>query len=392
MAPVKKAKIGLVTTSRSEFGLLSMLIKTLANHKMFYFELYVTGNHLCVEQGLTVNEIIANNIAITETIEIMHSGDSGFAKAKTSASAMSKFCDLFIDKQPDLLIMMGDRYELLGIASAAALMSIPIAHFSGGEITQGVIDDTVRHAITKMSQLHFVSNIDHYHRVLQLGEMPETIFTVGEPGLDNILNQSFMSIAEFQRSINFTLEKPFCIFTFHPVPLDQGLKPAQQLKEVLIALNYLVKSRNVIITAPNSDEGANEILPLLTRFAKQHKDSVVFVKSLGFKRYLNALKLCDFVIGNSSSGLIEAPSFYKPAVNIGCRQQGRLRGSNVIDATIESSTIVKAIAKAQTSVFRRFIKGFENPYGSGNTVKQVVEVLENLTWPIECRKKFFDIG
>ncbi|AUL72141.1 UDP-N-acetylglucosamine 2-epimerase (hydrolyzing) [Pseudoalteromonas sp. 13-15] len=392
MASVKKTKIGLVTTSRSEFGLLSMLIKTLANHTMFNFELYVTGNHLCVEQGLTINEIIENNIAITATVEIMHRGDSGFAKAKTSANAMSKFCDLFIDKRPDLLIIMGDRYELLGIASAAALMSVPIAHFSGGEITQGVIDDTIRHAITKMSQLHFVSNIEHYDRVLQLGEMQETIFTVGEPGLDNIFNQPFMSIAEFQSSISFTLDKPFCILTFHPVPLDQGLKPEKQIKQVLIALQSLVKSHSIIITAPNSDEGADEILPLLTKFAEQYKDSVVFFKSLGFKRYLSALKLCDFVIGNSSSGLIEAPSFNKPAVNIGSRQQGRLRGANVIDTTIESSNIEKAIGKAQSSVFRHYIKGFENPYGSGNTVKQVVEVLENLTWPIECRKKFVDIG
>lgn len=387
-----KPKIAIVTTSRAEFGLLCPLIKVLAKSNEYVFELYVTGNHLCEFQGNTIKEIEDEGIIISQTIEIIHHGDSAFAKAKTSANAMSKFSELFSKRNPDLVIIMGDRYELLGIAGAAALMSIPIAHFSGGEITEGVIDDAVRHAITKLSQLHFVSNSVHYDRLLQLGESPSSVHNVGEPGLDNIVNESLLEIQALQSSLDFKLEKPFCIFTFHPVPNDEELSPKQQLEVVLSALEVLVYKYKIIITSPNSDEGGESLLPLLTDFQLKNKDSVLFIKSLGFKRYLSALKLCDFVIGNSSSGLIEAPSFFKPAINIGCRQKGRLRGENIIDVAVNKDAILAGVAQSQLSDFKQTLTGSENPYGRGDTVGQVLRILGNIDWPINCRKPFFDLG
>ncbi|TMN93829.1 UDP-N-acetylglucosamine 2-epimerase (hydrolyzing) [Pseudoalteromonas phenolica] len=390
--PTQLPTIMLITSSRAEFGVLYWLIKALHTSEHFNFELVVTGNHLVPEQGYTLNEIEGEAIEITECVDIMLAGSSRCAKAKSSALGMMSFADVFARREPDLVMVMGDRYELLGIVSAAALMSIPVSHFSGGEITEGVIDDTVRHTLTKMSQLHFVSNESHRNRVIQLGEPPSTVFNVGEPGLENIRRCSTLSQTELAESLGFSLDSPFILFTFHPVPKDGALTGKQQLTEVLSALDALMATYKVIITFPNNDEAGEAFIPLLSAFRQQHSERVCLIASLGFKRYLSALKHCAMVFGNSSSGLIEAPSFGKPTINIGNRQAGRTRGVNVIDVEVDKKAILNAVDKASDAQFLTHLSREMNPYGDGHTVDKVLEVLKKVQWPINCRKKFYDIG
>ncbi|WP_171044136.1 UDP-N-acetylglucosamine 2-epimerase [Pseudoalteromonas aurantia] len=385
-------KVMIITTSRAEFGVMYWLINSLQALPSIDCELLVTGNHLVPEQGYTIDEIKSEGVSVTESVEIMISGYGAPAKAKSSALGMMSFSDVFARRSPDLVMVMGDRYELLGIVSAAALMSIPVAHFSGGEITEGVVDDTVRHAITKMAQLHFVSNDEHRGRVIQLGEQPETVFNVGELGLENIRKYDTLTLSDLGESLNFHFRKPFILFTFHPVSIDQGLKGVEQLQVVLSALSKLTSTYEILMTYPNNDEGGEEFVSLIKSFHESHQTNVFVIASLGFKRYLSALKHCAFVMGNSSSGLIEAPSLSKPTVNIGNRQTGRTRGTNVIDVDVDEAAILEAVNKAGSIDFQKSLKSASNPYGDGFTVDRVIDVIGKISWPINCRKKFYNIG
>ncbi|WMN59379.1 UDP-N-acetylglucosamine 2-epimerase [Pseudoalteromonas xiamenensis] len=385
-----RPKIMLVTTSRAEFGLFYWLIKALQDSTLFNFQLIVTGNHLSVEQGYTLKEIEQEGIKITEIVEIMFSGVSDTAKTKSSAHGMLSFADVFSRHRPDLLIIMGDRYELLGIASAAALMSVPIAHFSGGEITQGVIDDVIRHTITKLSHFHFVSNKKHAQRVRQLGEAPDRIFNVGEPGLEHLKKTPMMNISELSQSIGFELSESFALFTFHPVVQELGLTPEMQLSRILDVLETESKLQ-YLITFPNFDIGGEVLLEQLKAFEERNRDRVKLVSSLGFRRYLSALHLCKLVIGNSSSGLVEAPCFGKVTLNIGSRQSGRLKGRNVIDCGFDPREIRIKLKLAMNDDYQEIAKTAENPYGDGNTVSKVVNVLRNTKFPIEGIKRFHDL-
>lgn len=383
-------KVMLVTTSRAEFGLFYWLIKELESSDSVEFQLVVTGNHLVPEQGYTVDEIESEGLPIAEKIDIIIAGSSAAAKAKSSALGMMSFTDVFSRRQPDLVIVMGDRYELLGIVSAAALMSIPVAHFSGGEITAGVVDDIVRHALTKLSYLHFVTHERHRKRVIQLGESPERVFNVGEPGLEHLFKTPLLNREELSKSIGYSLTEKFMLFTFHPVSSDCSLNPAEQLREVLKALTHH-DNYQVLMTYPNTDEGSDCLLPLLRDFESKNANRVKLVPSLGFRRYLSALKHCQLVIGNSSSGLVEAPCYGKATVNIGSRQDGRLRGVNVIDCDVYYKEIVDAVAKALTPQHQLIARNGSNPYGDGKTVGKVIEIINKLKFPLPKIKNFYDL-
>lgn len=386
----------LITTSRAEFGLFYWLIKALENDADIDFSLVVTGSHLCLEHGYTVNEIEAEGFEIAEKVSIFENSDSSEEKSKASGLASILFADVYKKLSPDLVIMMGDRFELLGIASAAVIQRIPIAHFSGGEITEGVLDDIVRHAVTKMSAIHFVSNVEHQTRVIQLGEQPSTVFNVGEPGLEHIHHTEHMSLDEISTSLNFPLANPFFLFTFHPVLDDGGMGPEQQVNEVLMALDAF-PNHQILMTHPNADAQSNKILSVLTEYEKNHPNRVKLVPSLGFRRYLSALKSAKLVIGNSSSGLIEAPSYGVKTINIGIRQKGRLQGNTVINADVKKSDIICAIqtglamdsdVNSEPSVDSE--QG-ENPYGDGYTVDKVIKTIKSLSFPLNVNKPFFDI-
>ena len=383
--------VALVTTTRAEFGLFYWLIKALAEQPDIDFKLIVTGTHLSPEHGMTVNEIIESGIKVDEKVEILLSADTASAKSKATGLACLQFADVFERIEPDLLLLLGDRFELLGICSAAVIQGIPIGHFSGGELTQGVIDELVRHAVTKLAHFHFVSNIQHQQRVLQLGEQPEHVFNVGVLGLEHFHKTQRLPLHELSEQLSFEFKSPFFLFTFHPVINDNGLSLTEQVDVILQALNTFPEYQ-VLMTYPNADQGGNEIRKLLTDYEATQANRVKLVTSLGFKRYLSAIQHCELVIGNSSSGLIETPSFHKPTVNIGCRQQGRLQGETVINSSISVAEITKSIKQALSESHKLKCQKAHNPYGDGHTVDKVLEIIRTIELTPYMNKLFQNIS
>lgn len=383
-------KVALVTTTRAEFGLFYWLIKALEQSPWVDFRLLVTGMHLAEKFGNTYQEIEAQGITIAEKIDIGLTGESALDNALSCGRATQLFAKSFSDNRPDVVIMMGDRFELLGIANAACILNIPIAHFSGGEITEGIIDDQVRHSVTKLSYWHFVSNEAHLQRVLQLGEEPERVFNVGEPGLDHFYHTELLSLAALAQSIDFALTAPFILCTYHPVTHAKN-DALNEIKQVTAAIEALTEYQ-FIITYPNADEGNDVIVTELKRLQASAPARIKLVESLGFKRYLSALKNCALVLGNSSSGLVEAPMFNKANVNIGERQKGRLRATSCIDVAVKSDEIIGAVQKAASSEHHTLCLRTCNPYGDGKTVDRVMQILKTLPKPAHLSKKFMDIS
>ena len=378
-------KIVVVTATRAEYGLLSPLIKKLREDPEYEVRVAVTGMHLSPEFGLTYKEIEADGIEIDRKIEMLLSSDTSVAVSKSMGVALMGFADYFEETVPDALIVLGDRYEVLAVCIAAMNEQIPIVHLYGGEITEGAIDDAIRHCITKLSYLHFTSTEEYRKRVIQLGEEPDRVFNVGALGVENALNVEKMPKEELEKSIDWELCEQYAVLTFHPVTLDKQ-DPKEQVKELLAAIDEFPQIR-FLATKANADAGGHIINEMLRQYSKTH-ENMKLVDSLGMRRYLSAVKYATFVIGNSSSGLIEAPALGVPTVNIGDRQKGRARGSSIIDCETRREDIVRAIDAALSMN----VRDVDSIYGAGKASDRIIEVIKmTMDKDIDLKKSFYDL-
>lgn len=382
------SSIAISTTTRAEWGLLRPFGEALQKSGV-EVRVIVSGTHLSEEHGLTIREVQESELPIDAEIPILAAGDDVKAEAHTMSNALLGFSEYFERKRPDALLLLGDRYETLGVAEAAFLARIPIFHIHGGEVTEGAIDDAIRHCITKLSSLHFTSTEEYRNRVIQLGEDPSTVFNVGAVGIENALNANLLSIAELSESLRVDLSRPYAVMTYHPVTLDHE-DPTEKLQHLLLA----VQERQDILfiaTKANADAGGGAINDALKEFADSNENFILF-DSLGSLRYLSALAQAEFVIGNSSSGLLEAPAFYIPTINIGPRQKGRTRTKSVIDCAEDARSISRAMDKALNQAFKGSIKEMDNPYGLGDTSKKAAAIIvQALQHPIKLQKGFYDL-
>ena len=321
-------KICIITGTRAEYGLLYWLMKELQMDKDCEMQIIVTGMHLSPEFSLTYKEIEKDGFNISKKVEILLSSDSSVGVSKSIGLGIISFSEAFEELKPDICVVLGDRFEIFSAASAAMISRIPIAHIHGGEATEGLIDEAIRHSITKMSHLHFVSTEKYKKRVIQLGEEPKRVFNFGSPALDNINRLKLLNKKKFEESINFQLSENSFLVTYHPVTLD-NYSSKKFFNEILSALNHF-KNHKIIFTMPNSDTGGRIIIDMINDYVSENNNCISFT-SLGQIRYLSALKHIKIVIGNSSSGLIEVPSFKIPTINIGERQKGRVKGNSIID-------------------------------------------------------------
>ena len=384
----RQRKVCVVTGTRAEYGLLRHLIDAIQASSVLSLQLIVTGAHLSTEFGFTVQEIIDDGYPISRKIEMLLSSDTPVGVAKSTGLGVLSFADAFSDLQPDLILILGDRYEIFSAATAAMLSRIPIAHLHGGEVTEGAIDEAIRHSITKMSHLHFVATPEYGRRVLQLGENPKNVFCVGGLGVDNILRLDFMSRIELEKQLGFTFLKRNILVTFHPVTLEDDSSSLDHLEQLLSALDNLVDT-GIIFTLPNADACGRSFTAKIKDFCSQN-DSAFCFASLGQLRYFSCIRHVDCVVGNSSSGLLEVPSFHKATINIGCRQAGRLRSASVIDCPPICESILGAINLAYSSEFQELLKSSTNPYGQGGAVESILKVLEEFPLSNILHKKFFD--
>ncbi|MCP2005992.1 UNVERIFIED_ORG: UDP-N-acetylglucosamine 2-epimerase (non-hydrolyzing) [Buttiauxella agrestis ATCC 33320] len=377
-------RIAVFTGTRAEYGLLYWLMKDISAATDLELKVIVSGAHLSPEFGMTWRQIEQDGFQIDERIEMLLSSDTAVGVIKSMGVALIGMADALSRLQPDLLVILGDRYEALAMAQSAILMRIPIAHIHGGEITEGAYDDAIRHAITKLSYLHFTANERYRQRVIQLGEHPDRVFNPGAVGLDHISKTPLMSLEELKASIGFKLDNPFFVVTYHPVTLSS--EPAvESFRSLLKALDDY-PDYQVIVTYPNADDGGRQIIPELEHYAASQPERVMAIASLGYKRYLSAVKHCSAVIGNSSSGIIEVPSLKVPTVNIGQRQKGRMAAASVVNCQPDRLSIASAIKEALLPLST---DAFTNPYGMGDVSKRIVDVLR--TCPLESVKIFHDL-
>lgn len=384
-----KRKICVVTGTRAEYGLLNWLMKEIKQDPELKLQIIATGMHLSPEFGLTYKQIEKDGFVIDEKVEMLLSGDTPGAIIKSLGLGTIGFSDALNRLKPDILILLGDRYEILAAAQAAMIFRIPIAHIHGGELTEGLIDEAIRHSITKMAQIHFTAADIYRKRVIQMGENPNFVFNYGAPGIDNILRMGLLTREQLQDELGIDFSKKVFIITFHPVTLEEGTAE-EQFKELLSALTSLPEAQ-LIFTKANSDTEGRVINDLIEEYVSQNKNRAKAYISLGQKRYFSCLKYSSLVLGNSSSGLIEAPLFKIPTLNIGDRQKGRLKASSVIDCKPTENEIIQGISYSQSVEFKKILDGTVSLYGSGNTSKRIKEKLKEININNIVRKSFFDL-
>ncbi len=381
-------KVCFVTGTRAEFDLLEGLINELSTDQNFEIHVVVTGTHLSPEYGYTVRNIDHSLINNLHSIEMLMSGDSTSSITKSMGVALIGFADLFKDLKPDLLFILGDRYEILCSAISAMIAGIPICHHSGGELTEGLIDDPIRHSLTKMSHFHLVAAEKYKRRVVQMGEDPNNVFVVGGFGVDNILTTKLWSPEKLSSDLNAKFRKKNFLITYHPVTLEKNTAEGQ-INNLLKALDSM-EDTSLFFTQSNADPDGKLIDGKIRQFCAKNNNAYYF-QTLGRQRYLSLMKICDAVLGNSSSGLTEAPSFKVPTVNIGDRQRGRLKANSVIDCASDTDAIYQALIKAVSKEFRSSIEFTTNPYGDGDAVLKTINVLNNLNLTDVLKKQFYDI-
>lgn len=387
---MNKRKVCVVTGTRAEFGLMQILIQELQSDPEVDLQIIATGMHLSPEFNLTYRAIEEAGFAITKKIEVLLSSDSTIGVSKSMGLAMISFSEVYNEIKPDIIVVLGDRFEIFGAVSAAMICRIPVGHIHGGEATEGLIDEPIRHSITKMSHLHFTATEEYRKRVIQLGEQPDRVFFTGTPGIDNIYHLELLDRLSFEESIDFKLaDKNNILVTFHPVTLEEN-SAESQFQELLLALEEL-KDARLIFTMPNADTDGRIIVQQINEFVARSEGKAKAFVSLGQSRYLSALKNMDLVLGNSSSGLIEAPSFKIPTVNIGDRQKGRIKTKSVIDCAPNRQSILESINKALSPEFRASIQDLENPYGAGGASKKIKEILKSYPLGGILKKNFFDL-
>ena len=385
-----KKTIGVLTATRAEFGLLKPLIINLMNEDFCDVKVLVTGAHLSPIFGNTYKEIEESNIPIEVKIECLTDGDSPRAISDNMALALTGFAKYFEENKLDLLIVLGDRYETLAVCIAAMNAEIPIAHIHGGEATEGLIDEAIRHSITKMSHLHFPCTEVYRNRIIQMGEQPEYVFNVGALAVENINKTDFVSSEELGHELGIDLNRPYAVVTFHPVTLEEN-SGVTQFDNLLDALSEY-SNMSFIITKANADAGGRHINNRIDVFAQGHSN-VAAVTSLGVRRYLSAVKNSAVVIGNSSSGIIEAPCLHVPTVNIGDRQKGRLMPDSVICCGTDKREIICAIDRAISEDFRNLVNNMTNPFGEGATSESITKIIRSVFdkyGDLRVKKHFYD--
>ena len=383
-------KVCIVTGTRAEYGLLKPIIDRVHRSDDIELQLVVTGMHLSPEFGLTYREIEEDGYPIRAKIEMLLSSDTAVGITKSMGIAMLGFADYFENNRPDIVVVLGDRYEMLVVASTAMVAGIPIAHVHGGEKTEGAIDEAIRHSITKMSQLHFTATEEYRKRVIQLGEQPETVYNVGALGIENIKTVKLMGKRELEESLGFQFTDHTIMLTYHPVTME-AQTAEKQFRNILNVIDQR-RDLSVIFTKANSDTDGRIINRMIDDYAAVNSDRCKAYASLGQLRYLSALQFCKAVVGNSSSGVIEVPSFHIPTVNIGIRQQGRVRADSVIDCGNGTEEILTAVETAEMMYKEGKLTNITNPYEGKNTsqiiYQKIVEYLENSNTTI---KKFYDL-
>jgi UDP-hydrolysing UDP-N-acetyl-D-glucosamine 2-epimerase len=382
-------KIAVVTGSRAEYGALRWLLRELQDDPRLKPQLIVTGAHLCPEFGLTVLEIASDGFDIAESVECQLSSDSRAGMVKSLGLGLISMPDALRRLQPDVLVVNGDRYEILAAAQAAALMGIPVAHISGGEVTEGAVDDWMRHSITKASWWHFAAAEPYRRRIIQLGESPDRVLTVGDLALDSIGHLTLLEREALERTLEMSLQAPLFLVTYHPTTLSD-LSPQESFSIVLAALEQFSEAR-VVITKPNADAGGRELGALAEQWSMQHSERARCFTSLGQLHYLSVMRLASAVIGNTSSGIIEAPALKVATVNIGSRQSGRLRADSIVDCEETVEATVAAITKVLSPQFRQALPNTRSLYGQCNACVQIRDFLAVTDLPTNLAKSFHDV-
>jgi GDP/UDP-N,N'-diacetylbacillosamine 2-epimerase (hydrolysing) len=385
---IAKRKICVVTGTRAEYGLLRWVIDGIAKSPVLELQLIATGMHLSPEFGLTVQEIEASGYRIDRRIEMLLSSDTAVGISKSMGLGVIGFADALAELQPDLLLVLGDRFEIFAAASTALISRIPIAHIHGGELTEGAFDDAIRHSITKMAHLHFVAAEEYRQRVIQMGEHPDQVFLVGGLGVDAIKRLKLLTREELEAALAFKLGARNLLITFHPVTLEHNTTD-QQMGELLTALDQL-EDVHLIFTMPNADTNGRVLFQLIQEFCATRPHCKAFT-SLGQLRYFSCLQHVDGVVGNSSSGLAEAPSFHTGTVNIGDRQRGRVKATSVIDCEPNDISITKAIGRIFSLEFQELVKTTVNPYGTGGASEAIIERLQSFAYSGLLKKTFYDL-
>jgi GDP/UDP-N,N'-diacetylbacillosamine 2-epimerase (hydrolysing) len=383
-------KICVITGTRADYGLLRCLMQAINDSSHLELEIIATGTQLSPEFGLTFREIEADGFYISRKLEILLSSDTPAGIAKSMGLALSGIADVLADSRPDLMLVLGDRFEIFSAVAAALVARVPVAHLHGGEVTEGVIDESMRHSITKMSHLHFVATEEYRRRVIQLGESPERVFCVGGMGVDAISKMTLLSREVLQNELNFEFGDRCLMVTFHPVTLEHASAESQMV-ELLRALEA-TNDASFIFTMPNADTEGRVIFSMINEFVRKHPGRAKTFTSLGQLKYLSCLQFVKAVVGNSSSGLLEVPSFGKPTVNIGDRQRGRTIATSVINCEPNRDAICAAIQKALSSEFQNALASVVNPYGTGGASERIVSILEKTSYSSLLKKRFYNLS
>lgn len=384
-----KKKVFIVTGSRAEYGLLKNLIIKLKIIKKFQVKLIVTGMHLSKKHGSTLKEIKKDKLKINYKINLKLKSDSHSEVSKSIGTGIEVFTKIFRSDKPDIIIILGDRHEMLPPAIVSLIFNVPVAHICGGEITQGAFDNSIRHCLTKLSHFHFVTNDIHKKRVIQMGEAPKNVFLVGALGNEAIKNTKFLSKKELEKELNFKFQKENIVVTFHPVTLEKNTSK-KQFEQLLLALNNF-KKMGIIFTMPNNDPGYKPIFNMIRNYVKKNKNSKFYL-NLGNLKFYSCLKYSKYVLGNSSSGILEAPLFKIPTINIGDRQKGRIKFYSIIDCKPEKKSIIKAFKKADLLYKNKRLKNLKNPNNIPNASMKISKILKNLKLENIIKKKFFNIS
>lgn len=382
-------KACIITATRAEYGLLKPLIDIINESLEYQLQLLVTGTHLSAEFGMTWKNIEADGYSIDAKVEMLVSSDTPVGVSKSLGLMCTGFADAFQNLQPDFIIILGDRYEMVGVATVANLFNIPIVHIHGGEITQGALDDNFRHAITKLSHLHFASTAEYRQRIIQLGETPDRVFEVGAIGIDNIRNMDLLNRHDLAESIDLDLSQPYFLVTYHPVTVNSSDVNIEI--DNLIAALLSISDTQAIITLSNADVGGRLINQRLQYWQQQYPERIALFTSLGQLRYLSAVEHCIAVVGNSSSGILEAPSLKRPTVNIGDRQKGRTQAESVVNCDIDVKSITQALNIVSSEEFQINSKAVMNPYGEGLSAPAIMSELIKTNWSNITEKEFYDV-
>jgi GDP/UDP-N,N'-diacetylbacillosamine 2-epimerase (hydrolysing) len=384
---MRKRKICVVTGTRAEYGLLYWLMKEINIDNAFALQVVVTGMHLSEEFGNTYQQIEKDGFNIDKKVDITLTSDTEVAISKSMGLGVIGFAEVFNKLHPDLIVVLGDRFEIFSAVSAAMIAKIPVAHLHGGEATEGLIDEPIRHSITKMSHLHFAATDEYRNRIIQLGEQPDRVFNVGGLGIDNIIKLKLLSKADFENAINFELGEKNILITFHPVTLEKSTSGIQ-FQALLDSISEL-RNTKIIFTKANSDTDGRVINSMIDDYVARHDNTIAFT-SMGQLNYLSALQFMDAVVGNSSSGLMEAPSFKIGTIDIGDRQKGRIKANSIIACSPNKESIDSALVKLYSREFQDIANNVDNPYGDGGASKEIVRIIKDTSLDNIVKKSFYD--